>query len=268
MVRFHSPPGRRSIWWIVLVKPLAVSFDPGGYFAELVQPCLAKSFPSLFIDRNESAFGQDLHVERPRLAGGIEFFRQGIYIQRSIGQQANDRSSRWIGYGLKYVPSLFHDMQVCDCKYMCKYLLAQIYFGRESLHLFLSKKNSMPMIRALERQRAIYLKGLSGKRPVIPFDAKGLRALAKRKMSAKAWAYIDGGAGNEETMATNTTAFSKFVIRPRIMRPNEAADFSGSLFGMNLSFPLLLAPIGVLDLVRPGADRMVAGACRETGVPF
>ncbi len=124
------------------------------------------------------------------------------------------------------------------------------------------------MIRALDRQRAIYLKGLSGKRPVIPFDAKGLRESAKRKMSAKAWAYIDGGAGNEESMATNTTAFSKFSIRPRMMRPNEAADFSGSLFGMDLSFPLLLAPIGVLDLIHSGADRMVARACGDTGVPF
>lgn len=124
------------------------------------------------------------------------------------------------------------------------------------------------MIRALDRQRAIYLKGLSGRRPAIPFDAKGLREAARRKMSARAWAYIDGGAGNEESMATNTTAFSTLAIRPRMMRPNEAADFSTSIFGMDLSFPLLLAPIGVLDLVRSGADRMVARACGETGVPM
>ncbi len=77
-------------------------------------------------------------------------------------------------------------------------------------------------------------------------------------MSDTAWAYIDGGAGNEETISANSAAFSKHTIRPRMMRPNETADFSGTLLGKPLAFPLLLAPIGALDLIRGGADRIVA----------
>lgn len=87
-------------------------------------------------------------------------------------------------------------------------------------------------------------------------------------MSEKAWAYIDGGAGNEDSIAANAAAFSKVAIIPRMMRPNETADFSTSLLGMKLPFPLLLAPIGALDLVCPGADGMVARACGDTGIPF
>lgn len=124
----------------------------------------------------------------------------------------------------------------------------------------------MPL--ALDRQRAIFLQGLSGKRPAIPFQAETLRQLAQLKMSNRAWAYIDGGAGNEETIRSNHSAFSNVYIRPRIMRPNETADFSSELLGMPLAFPLLLAPIGVLDLITPQADLHVAQQCAETGVPF
>jgi lactate 2-monooxygenase len=126
----------------------------------------------------------------------------------------------------------------------------------------------MPIINASDRQRSIYLDGLSGKKPVIPFHAHALRESAQKRLSAKAWAYIDGGAGDEGGIAANTTAFSKWSIAPHMMHPNETADFSTSLFGMNLAFPLLLAPIGALDLICPGADRLVASSCKETGIPF
>src|SRR5215469_10947451 len=102
----------------------------------------------------------------------------------------------------------------------------------------------MSLIRALDRQRMIFLQGIAGKRPAVPFNAEALRELAKKKMSGKAWAYIDGGAGNEESIRANSVAFSAVKIRPRMMHPNETADFSSSLFGISLPFPLLLAPIG------------------------
>ncbi|HLI92350.1 MAG TPA: alpha-hydroxy-acid oxidizing protein [Puia sp.] len=126
----------------------------------------------------------------------------------------------------------------------------------------------MSLIRALDRQRTIFLQGISGRRPLIPFQAAALRALARKKMSPRAWAYIDGGAGNEESIQSNTTAFTAVKIRPRMMHPNDTADLSSSLFGMTLPFPLLLAPIGVLDLICRSADRLVARQCRETNIPF
>jgi lactate 2-monooxygenase len=126
----------------------------------------------------------------------------------------------------------------------------------------------MSLIRAIDRQRLIFVDGLAGQRSVIPFHADALRESARRNMSAKAWAYIDGGAGNEESIRANTAVFSRFAIRPHMMRPNEQADFSTALLGMKLAFPLLLAPIGVLDLVCPAADRIVARECHKTGVPM
>jgi lactate 2-monooxygenase len=126
----------------------------------------------------------------------------------------------------------------------------------------------MALQQALDRQRSIYLKGMSGARPRIPFHSAALRDAARQRMSPRAWAYIDGGAGNEESISANSAAFSRHAIRPRMMRPNETADHSGSLFGRSLAFPLLLAPIGALDLVCRGADKIVARAASETGVPM
>jgi lactate 2-monooxygenase len=124
------------------------------------------------------------------------------------------------------------------------------------------------MIKALDRQRTIFLHGLAGKRPIVPFHADKLRAAAKAKMSTRAWAYIDGGAGNEESIQSNTSTFSRVFIRPTMMNPNDTADFSSTLLGTPLAFPLLLAPIGVLDLISPQGDLHVARQCAETGVPF
>lgn len=126
----------------------------------------------------------------------------------------------------------------------------------------------MGYIEATRRQKAIFLTGMSGRRAVVPFHANELREAAKKRLSKQAWAYLAGGAGDELTMAANRDAFSKVAILPHVMRGDASIDFSTQLFGQNLVFPLLLAPIGVLDLVCPEADRVVARACRNVGVPF
>jgi len=53
-----------------------------------------------------------------------------------------------------------------------------------------------------------------------------------------------------------------------MMAGGGTTDFSTRLLNTDLAFPLLLAPIGVLDLVCSKADRVVARACRNLGVPF
>lgn len=121
---------------------------------------------------------------------------------------------------------------------------------------------------ALQRQKAIFLAGMSGKRSIVPFQSAELRLAAKRRLSAHAWAYIDGGAGDEVSMVSNTAAFSNVSILPRMMGGGGTVDFSTRLLSTDLMFPLLLAPIGVLDLVYPAADRAVARACRNVGVPM
>jgi isopentenyl diphosphate isomerase/L-lactate dehydrogenase-like FMN-dependent dehydrogenase len=118
------------------------------------------------------------------------------------------------------------------------------------------------------RQAEIFLRGLAGRRPAVPVDPVRLEARAREVMSARAFAYVAGGAGQERTMAANRVAFDRWRIVPRRLRDVSRRDLSTELFGERLPSPLLLAPIGVLDLAHREADLAVARAATAEGVPF
>jgi len=118
------------------------------------------------------------------------------------------------------------------------------------------------------RQRAIFLDGVAGKRPAIPVDAARLEERARTVMSAEAFAYVAGGAGAERTMAANREGFDRWRIVPRVLRDVSARDSSITLFGETLQSPLLLAPIGVLEMAHRDADLAVARGAAAEGVPM
>jgi lactate 2-monooxygenase len=118
------------------------------------------------------------------------------------------------------------------------------------------------------RQTQVYLEGISGRRPSVPIDAGRLEAAAQRRMSRNAYAYVAAGAGNERTVHANRAAFDRWRIVPRMLRDVAHRDTGVELFGRRLKSPLLLAPIGVLELAHREADRAVAQAARDTGTPM
>jgi lactate 2-monooxygenase len=118
------------------------------------------------------------------------------------------------------------------------------------------------------RQAAIFLRGLAGQRPPVPADFVRLEEAARRALSPQAFAYLAGGAGGEGTMDANRAAFERWRIVPRMLRDVSTRDLSVELFGRTLPAPLLLAPIGVLELAHRDADLAVARAAAAEGVPF
>ena len=118
------------------------------------------------------------------------------------------------------------------------------------------------------RQMDVYLGGLRGRRPLVPFDFEKLEKTARRRMSREAFAYVAGGAGLESTIAANRAAFERRRIVPRVLRDVSTRDPSVTLFGRTLPSPFLLAPIGVLELAHPEADIGVARAAAAEGVPM
>lgn len=87
-------------------------------------------------------------------------------------------------------------------------------------------------------------------------------------MSAEAFAYVAGGAGAESTIAANRAAFERQRIVPRVLTDVSERDLSVELFGRRIPVPLLLAPIGVLELAHRDADLAVARAAAAHGVPM
>ncbi|MCL6524928.1 MAG: alpha-hydroxy-acid oxidizing protein [Thermoflavifilum sp.] len=124
----------------------------------------------------------------------------------------------------------------------------------------------MPLSIGRERQANIYLRGLSGKKPGIPTHPGLLEQRAEKCMSRAAWAYVQGGAGSEITQQANREAFTRVKLIPRVMHPVDVRDLSVDLLGKHYSYPLLMAPLGALDLIHPQADLTLAQAAKQTNI--
>lgn len=123
-------------------------------------------------------------------------------------------------------------------------------------------------LSALDHQRRIFVHGAGGHRAAVPHGPEALRRAAEGAMSRDAWAYVEGGAGSEATMAANRADFARWRLVPRVMADVAEADVSVRLWDMDLPAPLLLAPMGVMGLVHREADLAVADAARATGLPM
>jgi isopentenyl diphosphate isomerase/L-lactate dehydrogenase-like FMN-dependent dehydrogenase len=124
------------------------------------------------------------------------------------------------------------------------------------------------LMGARARQQDIYLAGVSGAKPAVPVSPHRLERVARRKMSRAGFAYLAGGAGAERTMAANRGAFDRWRIVPRVLNDVTARDTGVTLFGRSIPAPLLLAPVGVLEMAHADADIAVAHAAADAGVPM
>lgn len=95
-----------------------------------------------------------------------------------------------------------------------------------------------------------------------------LRKLAKRRLPKICYDYVEGGTDDEIGLVTNELAFRQTRIVPRYLIDVSARDQSTTLFGRTYSSPIGIAPTGLADLVRRGADLMLAEAARDANVPF
>jgi lactate 2-monooxygenase len=112
------------------------------------------------------------------------------------------------------------------------------------------------------------VRGLGHKVSRVPADFPALEERARRVMTKRGLAYFAGGAGNERTMVANRAAFDHWRIVPRVLCDISRRDLSLTLLGERLPTPLILAPIGVLEMVHARADLAAAGAAAAEQVPF
>ena len=118
------------------------------------------------------------------------------------------------------------------------------------------------------RQDAIYRAGVYGRQPRVPTVYRALAREAKRRLDARAYGYVAGGAGDEDTQRADRAAFDRWSVVPRVLRDVSRRDTSIELFGRRLPAPLLLGPVGALELVHREADLAVARAAAAVGVPM
>src|SRR5262249_3155386 len=120
----------------------------------------------------------------------------------------------------------------------------------------------------VERQMQIYLAGLTGKKPDQPVAIDALDEKARSVLDRKAYDYLAGGAGSEDTIRANREALRRWRLVPRFVRDMSQRDRDVDLLGIRLPAPLLLAPIGVLSIAHKDAELAVARAARRIGIPM
>ena len=99
-------------------------------------------------------------------------------------------------------------------------------------------------------------------------DFRGLqeiRAAALRALPAEVAAYLESGAGTEQTLRANREAFTRWVIKPRPMSGVTAPDTSTEVLGIPLALPVLTAPFGGDGLFAADGHLAVARANAACG---
>ena len=95
-----------------------------------------------------------------------------------------------------------------------------------------------------------------------------LRRLAKRRLPAGVFDYIDGAAEDEITAAANCAAYKHRTLRPRVLRDVSKVDPSTTLLGKHVPIPLVLAPTGFGRIADPDGELAVARAAARAGIPY
>src|SRR4051812_46250916 len=93
-----------------------------------------------------------------------------------------------------------------------------------------------------------------------------LVAKARVNLSQNAWDYIVGGTETETTLRRNRMALDEIAFRPRVLRDVSHVDASVALFGRKLRLPVMLAPVGALEIFDHGGAASVTRAAGAFGV--
>jgi isopentenyl diphosphate isomerase/L-lactate dehydrogenase-like FMN-dependent dehydrogenase len=95
-----------------------------------------------------------------------------------------------------------------------------------------------------------------------------LRTRAKRRLPDFVFDYLDGGAGAEAGVRRNEQAFNDLQLNMRALVNVETRDLSTRLFGRTWAAPFGVAPVGLGNLIWPGADEAIVRAAVATNLPY
>ena len=94
------------------------------------------------------------------------------------------------------------------------------------------------------------------------------RRLAKKRLPAVVFAYIDGGAEDEVTLRENVAAFGDITFRPRQCVAVRSCDLRTTVLGETFELPFLLAPVGFCRMFYPKGELHAARAANEAGTGY
>lgn len=104
--------------------------------------------------------------------------------------------------------------------------------------------------------------------PALPVDAVCLAdyaRLARARLDARVWAYFEGGAADELTLAENQRAWQSIALQPRVLDAAGAGQTRCTVLGRTCAHPLMLAPVAYQRLAHPHGELGTAYAAAAQG---
>lgn len=95
-----------------------------------------------------------------------------------------------------------------------------------------------------------------------------LRELARRRMPAPIFRYLDGGAETEVTLHRNVSALDSKLLVPCCLVDTTKVNTATQVLGVNLDWPVICAPTGASRLYHPDGELAVARAARQSGTLY
>lgn len=99
-------------------------------------------------------------------------------------------------------------------------------------------------------------------------NLRDFEAAARQRLPHALFHYIDGGADDELSRRANTAAFDQYHLVPDYLRDIGQVDMRRRVFGMDLAWPVLLAPTGLTRLFHPDGERAVAEEAAAAGIGY
>ncbi|PUA19489.1 alpha-hydroxy-acid oxidizing protein [Glaciimonas sp. PCH181] len=121
---------------------------------------------------------------------------------------------------------------------------------------------------AAETPHAIYTDGYSAGTEVkrlLLNDLIEIEGMASKIIPAGGFGYISGGAGDEWTLHENRTAFGRKQIIPRVLTGKGPVDLKSQIFGIPLTSPIIVPPIGSHGLAHISAEAGTAMGAAAAG---
>jgi len=116
-------------------------------------------------------------------------------------------------------------------------------------------------------QFGIYMAGQEGRLPSLPLRYEDLEARAREVLDSGAYWYVAGGAG-EASMAANRNGFDRYPLMPRVLTDVSERDLGTTVIGKRRKTPIMLAPLGVQEILHDDAELATARAAAQLDVPM
>ncbi len=93
-----------------------------------------------------------------------------------------------------------------------------------------------------------------------------LEEAAAKKVSTPAWAYVQGGAGEERTLRANREAFQRRTLRPRVLVDVSSLDLTITILNEKVSAPFYISAAASQGILHPDAEAGTARAASEANI--